>query len=53
MKKEKILNNISIVLLVAGIIMMYAPMDCRIPCRIVLIMLCVLEVISFINKLRV
>lgn len=52
MKTEEILNKISIALLVAGIIMMSVPIDCRIPCRVILIILCVLEVINFVIKIK-
>lgn len=47
---EEILNEISIAALAAGITMLSVPVDCRIPCRGILILLFVLEVISFIEK---
>lgn len=47
---QEILNEISIALLAAGITMLSVPVDCRVPCRGILILLCVLEVISFIDK---
>lgn len=51
MKTERILNDISIALLAAGITMLSVPIDCRVPCRIILVILCVLEVGNLINKL--
>lgn len=51
MKTERVLNDISIALLAAGITMLSVPIDCRVPCRIILVILCVLEVGNLINKL--
>lgn len=47
---EEVLNEINIAALAAGITMLSVPVDCRIPCRGILILLFVLEVISFIEK---
>ena len=52
MRTEIIMNDIRIALLAAGIVMLSVPIDCRVPCRGILIILCVLEIINFINNLK-
>lgn len=47
---EEVLNEINIAALAAAITMLSVPIDCRVPCRGILILLFVLEVINFIAR---